>query len=183
MAASELPNPPTFDSIEAWAGVGQVVRATASDVATWRLPEQQKATLLVCGVPLLDGIVDVVSFGAESTMYRLGGRDLDQHRPRSIYVTEAETGRVLQVETASGRTWFVNSSINHWLCSLHMVGAGMAGSTAIQHWDEDEAMEEMAAAGLADLLEQVAQLDPLAYGDVGDHRTHFWPAVLDRWMY
>jgi hypothetical protein len=33
------------------------------------------------------------------------------------------------------------------------------------------------------VLEQIARLDPAAYGDVGDHRTHFWPAVLDRWLY
>ena len=44
-------------------------------------------------------------------------------------------------------------------------------------------MEELALAELTDLLEQIACLDPAAYGDVGDHRTHFWPAVLGRWLY
>jgi hypothetical protein len=38
----------------------------------------------------------------------------------------------------------------------------LASSTAIQDWDEDEAMEEVALVELADLLEQIARLDPPA---------------------
>ncbi|WP_447190410.1 SUKH-4 family immunity protein [Streptosporangium sp. G12] len=181
MVASDLPSPPSAHALEAWAGVGRVLCA-AVDMAPWRLPEQQKAALVSCGVPLLNGIVDVVSFRAEPTMYRLAGYSLDRQQPGWTYVAVPETGRVLELETSGGSARFVNSSINHWLCSLHLVGTWLAGSTAIQHWDEDETMEELALAELADLLEQIARLDPAAYGDVGDHRTHFWPAVLDRWL-
>jgi hypothetical protein len=178
--ASDLPTPPPFTALEAWAGAGRVVRAAESELAAWRLPEQQKATLVSCGVPLLEGVVDVVSFKAGSRTYRLAGYGLDQSR--STYAVERETGRVLEL-TTSGGARLVNSSIDHWLCSLHLVGTWLAGSTAIRHWDEDETVEEVALAELAGLVQQIARLDPPAHGDVGDHRTHFWPAVLDRWLY
>lgn len=128
-------------------------------------------------MPLLDGLVDSVSFAAEHNAYRLAGQG-----PGSIYAAERETGRVLEL-TASSGVRLVNSSINHWLCSLELVGTCLANSTAIRHWDDDETMEEAALAELADLLTRIARLDPGAHGDVGDHRTHFWPAVLDRWLY
>lgn len=59
----------------------------------------------------------------------------------------------------------------------------MTGSAAGRHWDQDEATEEVALAELAAVLARIADLDPPAYGGVGDHRTHYWPAVLDRWLY
>jgi hypothetical protein len=40
--------------------------------------------------------------------------------------------------------------------------AWTAGSTAVQHWDEDDAMEEMAHAELVGLLQRIARLDPPA---------------------
>ncbi|MER5266562.1 SUKH-4 family immunity protein [Actinosynnema sp. NPDC002837] len=174
MTARDLPTPPAFTALEAWAGPGRVVRAAEPDLAAWRLPRPQKASLVSSGVPVLEGVVDVVSFAAEPTGYRLAGRD-----PGTTYAAEPGTGRVL--ERASGGTRLVNSSIDHWLCSLHLVGTWLAGSTAIHQWDEDAAMEERALAELADLAERIARLDPAARGD--DHRTHFWPAVLDRWLY
>lgn len=177
MTARDLPTPPAFAALEAWAGAGRVVRATESEVAAWRLPAQQKATLVSSGVPLLEGVIDVVSFRAEPAVYRLAG-----HASGSTYAAEPDTGRVLELTDADG-TRLVNSSIDHWLCSLHLVGAWLAGSTAIRHWDEDEATEELALAELAALAERIAHLDPPAHGDVGDHRTHFWPATLDRWLY
>lgn len=182
-AADELPSPPRRHELEAWAGAGRVVTATASEVAAWRLPEQQKAALVSCGVPLLDGVVEVASFEAEPTTYRLAGYGRGWRPLGWVYAAEPETGRVLEREPLSGSLRFVNSSINHWLCSLHLVGAWLAGSAAIQLWDEDEEMEEAALAELADLLNRIARLDPPAYGEVGDHLTHFWPAVLDRWLY
>jgi hypothetical protein len=182
VTARDLPPPPTSTALEAWAGPGRVFRATESELAGWRLPEQQKAALASAGVPLLEGVVDVVSFVAEPTTYRLAGSGLDRSRPDSTHAAEPETGRVLEL-TTSGGTRLVNSSINHWLCSLHLVGTWLAGSTAIRHWDEDEAMEDVALAELADLVERIAHLDPAAHGDVGDHATCFWPAVLDRWLY
>jgi hypothetical protein len=183
MAAGGLPSPPDFKALEAWAGAGRVVRAAASDVAGWRLPREQKAALTSCGVPLLEGVVDVTLFEAEPTMYRLAGAGVDRYESGCIYLAETQTGRVLELEASSGSTRFVNSSVNHWLCSLHMVGMWLSGSTAIQHWDEDEAMEDVALAELADVLQRIRYLDPPAYGEVGNHRTHFWPAVLDRWLY
>ncbi len=41
----------------------------------------------------------------------------------------------------------------------------------------------MEGVALADLLQRITHLDPPAHGDVGDHETQFWPAVLDRWLY
>lgn len=155
------------------------MRATEAEISAWRLPDQQKATLVSCGVPLLDGLVDTVSFEAEPNAYRLAGHGPDSG---SIYAAERETGRVLEL-TASSGVRLVNSSISHWLCSLDLVGTWLAGSTAIRHWDDDETMEEAALAELANLGNRIARLDPGAHDTVGDHRTHFWPAVLDRWLY
>ncbi|MEU4769851.1 SUKH-4 family immunity protein [Actinosynnema sp. NPDC023794] len=179
MTARDLPLPPAFTALEAWAGSGRVIRAAESDLADWRLLQRQKASLVSAGVPLLEGVVDVVSFTAEPTGYRLAGRGLDPSRPDATYAAEPETGQVLERAAGGGR--LVNSSIDHWLCSLHLVGTWLAGSTAIHHWDEDPTTEERALAELADLGERIARLDPSARG--GDHRTHFWPAVLDRWLY
>lgn len=185
VAAGDLPGPPDFESVEAWAGDGRVLRAGASDVAGWRLPREQKAALTACGVPLLEGVVDVTLFEAEpwDGRYRLAGTRGDLCQPGCTYLAEAETGLVSEVEPSSGRLRFVNSSINHWLCSLHLVGTWFSGSVAIQTWEEDEAMEQVALAELADLLQRITHLDPPAYGDVGDYDTHFWPAVFDRWLY
>lgn len=182
MTAGVSPTPPTFTALEAWAGAGRVIRADESELAAWRLPEQQKATLVSCGVPLLEGVVDAVSFTTESGRYRLAGYGDDRCRSGSVHAAEPETGRVLEL-TTSGAARLVNSSIAHWLCSLHLVGTWLASSTAIRCWDEDDAMEELALTELADLSKQITHLDPPTYGDDGDHRTRFWPAVLDRWLY
>jgi hypothetical protein len=182
VTAHDLPTAPSSATLEAWAGAGRVVHAAESGISAWRLPEPQKAALVSCGVPLLDGVVDVVSFEAGPDGYRLAGCGPDPSRPDSVYAAERETGQVLEL-TASGDVRFVNSSINHWLCSLDLVGTRMADSTAIRQWDDDETTEEAALAELADLVKRIARLDPRAHGDDGDHRTHFWPAVLDRWLY
>jgi hypothetical protein len=160
-----------------------VIRADASDVVGWRLPQAQKAALTSCGVPLLGDIVDMTLFAPDSRhgRYRLAGTGGD--RSGYTYVAEPESGLVSVTERSTRRVRFVNSSINHWLCSLHLVGTWFSSSTAIEMWEEDEAMEDIALAELADLLQRIGHLDPPAYGDVGDHETHFWPAVLDRWLY
>ncbi|NYF60028.1 SUKH-4 family immunity protein [Micromonospora purpureochromogenes] len=177
MPVDDAPLPPAFEAVTAWAGTGRVMRATELDVATWWLPEPQKAALVSCGVPLIDDLVSAVSFHAEPTMYRLANSDdLDW-----VYRAAPVTGEV-QAWSSDGSTWFVNSTITHWLCSLHMVGSWLTSSTVIGRWDEDGQAEEEALAELADLLERITALDPPAFGD-GDHATHFWPAVLDRWLY
>ena len=173
----DLPLPPAFEAVTAWAGTGRVVRATELDVATWRLPEQQKAALVSSGVPLIDDLVGAVSFDAEPTMYRLANAD----DPRSVYGAAPGTGEV-HIWSPDGSAGFVNSTIVHWLCSLHMVGTWLTSSTVIDRWDEDGQAEEQALAELADLLERIKDPDPQAFGD-GDHTTHFWPGVLDRWLY
>ncbi|WP_426503618.1 SUKH-4 family immunity protein [Dactylosporangium sp. McL0621] len=71
---------------------------------------------------------------------------------------------------------FVNSSVVHWLASLHLVGAWYTTSAAIRTWDEDEETEELALAELDELLQRVAALDPPALGPEGNHGTHLWPA-------
>jgi hypothetical protein len=107
----------------------------------------------------------------------------DLHWPGHTYLAEPDSGLVSVLEPSTRQFRFVNSSINHWPCSLHLVGTWFSSSTVIQTWDEDEAMEDVVLAELADLLQRIRHLDPHAYGDFGDHETHFWPAVLDRWLY
>ncbi|WUH99681.1 SUKH-4 family immunity protein [Spirillospora sp. NBC_00431] len=158
------------------------MRAAESDVATWRLPEPQKAALVSCGVPLIDGLVDAVSFHTQPTIYRLASFDDEALGLAWVYGAVPGSGVVLQVGSSDGSARFVNSTITHWLCSLHLVGSRLTGSTVIGNWDEDERAEEEALAELADLLQQIRVLDPPAFGD-GDHETHFWPATLDRWLY
>ncbi|MEH0830083.1 MULTISPECIES: SUKH-4 family immunity protein [unclassified Micromonospora] len=132
MPVDDLPSPPAFEAVMAWAGTGRVVRATELDVATWRLPEPQKAALVSCGVPLIDDLVSAVSFHVEPTMYRLANSDdLDW-----VYGAAPGTGEV-QAWSSDGSTWFVNSTITHWLCSLHMVGSWLTSSTVIGRWDEE----------------------------------------------
>jgi hypothetical protein len=173
----DLPSPPAFAAVTAWAGAGRVVRASEPEVATWRLPEPQKAALISAGVPLVDDLVTAVSFQAEPTAYRLAeSDDLD-----CVYGAAPGSGAV-RASGSDGRTWFVNSTINHWLCSLHLVGSWLTSSTVISRWDEDGQAERQALAELADLLRRITALDPPAFGD-GDHHTHFWPGVLDRWLY
>jgi hypothetical protein len=185
MPVDELPVPPTFSAIEAWAGVDRVVSAASQDMATWQLPDSQKAALISCGIPLIEGLVEKVSFHdkasfhAGPTMYQLA----QASDPRRTYGAVVGTGQVVQVYGSNGSTRFVNSTINHWLCSLHLVGTWLTTSLALEHWDEDEEAEEAALAELADLLKRITVLDPAAYGTVGDHETHHWPAVLDRWLY
>jgi hypothetical protein len=41
------------------------------------------------------------------------------------------------VDLPTGQVRFVNSSITHWLQSLHLVGTWYSTSTAIRTWDED----------------------------------------------
>jgi SUKH-4 immunity protein len=76
----------------------------------------------------------------------------------------------------------VNSTVNHWLCSLHLVGTWLTHSTVIDRWDEDEEAESQALAEIDDLLGRIGAIDPAAIGD-GAHATQFWPAVLGRWLY
>ncbi|MER7276135.1 SUKH-4 family immunity protein [Dactylosporangium sp. NPDC000244] len=175
---------PTMEELESWAGRGRVLCATGSDVAAWRLPQPAKAALLSSGVPLLDEVVHEVAFRAASTMYRLALlSDGGSAHPGWEYGAVPETGEVrLWSAGGQGDSSFVNSSINQWLCSLHMVGSWLAASAVIGCWRESAEAEEQALAELADLLRRIEAIDPAAIGD-GDHEQQFWPAMLDRWLY
>jgi hypothetical protein len=179
-----LPAPPTFQEFEAWAGVGRVRRATGPDVAGWRLPEPQKAALIASGVPLIADLVHGVAFGATPAMYRLAYYDDQDERHRVVwdYGAVPETGEVREWPPGEPGTRFVNSTVNHWLCSLHLVGSWFRHSAVIGRWDEDEEAEEQALAEIDDLLGRIGAVDAAAIGD-GSHETQFWPAVLGRWLY
>ncbi|WP_376980451.1 SUKH-4 family immunity protein [Cryptosporangium minutisporangium] len=183
MVANDPPHPPQFGEFEAWAGAGRVVRATKAELATWRLPEPQKAALISSGVPMFDELVHGVSFRAAPTMYRLAYfDDQDVHyRVTWDYGAVPETGEVREwPPSRPGR--FVNSTVNHWLCSLQLVGSWFAHSRVINRWDEDAEAEDQALAEIDDLLDRIKAVDPAAIGD-GSHETQFWPAVLGRWLY
>ncbi|MEV0424888.1 SUKH-4 family immunity protein [Micromonospora sp. NPDC050495] len=75
MSSADLPLPPACEAVTARAGAGRVVRASELDVATWRLPEPQRAALVSAGVPLVDDLVSAVAFHAEPTRYRLASSD------------------------------------------------------------------------------------------------------------
>ena len=90
-------------------------------------------------------------------------------------------------DTGEVREWgrqnrFVNSTVNHWLCSLHLVGSWFAHSTVINRWDEDAEAEEQALAEIDDLLDRIAAIDPAAIVN-GSHDTEFRPTVLGRWLW
>jgi hypothetical protein len=181
VSADDLPTPPTLEVVEAWAGAGRVNRADESHVGTWRLPEPQKAALTSSGVPLIDGLVSGVSFRADPETYRLAYCEDELSNVAWVYNAAPRTGAVLALSPGGG-TRFVNSTVNHWLCSLHLVGSWLTHSTVIDRWDEDAEAEDQAFVELAALLERIRAVDPPAVGD-GDHEQRFWPAVLDRWLY
>jgi SUKH-4 immunity protein of toxin-antitoxin system len=173
----DLPAPPAFAELVAWARPGRVVRASPADLAAWRLPPGQKTALAETGVPLLEGVVDAVAFRAGAAYYRL-----TEERHELGFAAEAGTGRIVQVHETGSHVRFVNSSVNHWLWSLHLVGTWQATSTAIHRWDEDELHEEAALAELSGLRDRIEALDPPSCAG-GDHDTRYWPAILDRWLY
>jgi hypothetical protein len=181
MAADHLPTPPAFEEFEAWAGAGRVQRATELDLATWRLPEAQKAALIRSGVPLFDELVSGVSLHATPGMYRLAYLH-GSSGPVWDYGAVPGTGEVREWPPDGRPSRFANSTINHWLCSLNLVGGWFARSSVIHRWDEDGEAEEQALAEIDALLDRIGAVDPAAIGD-GRHETHFWPAVLGRWLY
>ncbi|SDS43950.1 hypothetical protein SAMN04489716_0787 [Actinoplanes derwentensis] len=170
---------PSFGELEAWAGKGRVRRAAASEVANWRLSEADRAALTESGVPLFDELVHGESFRAMPGMYRLAY--YEGTYVNWDYGVLPGSGEVRRWER-DGTSQFVNSSVVLWLCSLQMVGGWFTRSTAIHHWDENGETEDQARAEIDDLLGRIGVADPAAIGD-GSHETHFWPAVLDRWMY
>jgi hypothetical protein len=102
-----------------------------------------------------------VPSGAEGWEVSLAGSDL---YAGYIYLAEPETGWCQYwSHPADG---FVSSSINHWLCSLHLVGTVLE-LDGDQTWDEDEAMEHIA----------LALLQPLRPRRHGAHRRDRVPVM------
>lgn len=184
VVSDPTPMPPTLEQLESWAGRGQVRRATEADVTTWRLPQSEKAALVLSGVPLLEGVVEEVTFRAAPTMYRLAFESHDGPAQTAWeYGAVPESGEVrLWLADGHEDSSFVNSSISQWLCSLHLVGSCFAESTALARWEESAEAQEQAFAELADLLGRIEVIDPAAVAD-GDHKRQFWPGVLDRWIF
>ncbi|BCJ70641.1 hypothetical protein CS0771_01850 [Catellatospora sp. IY07-71] len=170
---------PTRDELVAWAGEGRVVRAGAGEITSWDLPEPDRRALIDIGVPLLEQIVDAVTFHAEDGGYRVAEQD---PATRQVFRVEPGTGRVLEQARPQSPNRIVNSSVRQWLCSLHLVGTAMNTSYALAHWDESGDLEDAALDELAELLARIRRLDPAAFGD-GSHAHFYWPAVLDRWLY
>jgi hypothetical protein len=179
---NDLPAPPTFNELSSWAGKGRVVRASPDELAQWRLPSAQKAALIASGVPLMEDMINTVTFRSAPPLYRLAEERHEVVELMRVFGAEPETGRVFSVMESDGHTWFVNSSVSHWLCSLHRLGTWLTTSTIATRWDEDIETEEAALAELADLADEIRRVDPAAFeGD--DHSSWYWPAVLDRWLY
>lgn len=56
----------TYDELTAWAGTGNVTRADPAVVSGWQIPEDQKALLVDIGVPIVDQLIESVSFQVEA---------------------------------------------------------------------------------------------------------------------
>ncbi|MFD8263822.1 SUKH-4 family immunity protein [Streptomyces griseoluteus] len=56
----------TFDELTAWAGTGNVTRADSAVVSGWQIPEDQKALLVDVGIPIVDQLIEYVSFQVEA---------------------------------------------------------------------------------------------------------------------
>lgn len=180
--------PPSFEDLAEWAGEERIVRADPAAIPSWRLPEHQKAALVNTGIPLIgEGIVSVVTF---SEVVLNGGRAAYQ-LAMNVDDEWPSLTTVFSAEPISGEVWatggehhrLVNSSIPDWQCSLHLVGVWLATSTVIGRWDEDGDAEDAALAELAMLRDGIREFNPASYGTEGHHDTHYWPAVLDRWLY
>ncbi|GGT93177.1 SUKH-4 family immunity protein [Streptomyces lateritius] len=56
----------TFDELTAWAGTGNVTRADSAVVSSWQIPEEQKALLVDVGIPIVDQLIEYISFQVET---------------------------------------------------------------------------------------------------------------------
>lgn len=89
---------------------------------------------------------------------------------------EPDTGTVYYV-LLDGEAWFANSSIDHWLRTLHHYGLHVQNSAILNDPDdhEDEALAE-----LRGLAEELKAIDRQAFeGYLG----FMWADFLDRWLW
>ncbi|MGW2102810.1 SUKH-4 family immunity protein [Streptomyces olivaceoviridis] len=178
----------TFDELTAWAGTGNVTRADSAVVSGWQIPEDQKALLVDVGIPIVDQLIEHVSFQVEAapalqtsdgrSLYRLTRNhhgDLVPGMEWSFGV-EPRTGTVHYV-LPQGEAWFANSSIDLWLRTLHHYGLHVSESEILSDPDdrEDEALVELSM-----LADELKKIDPPAFGG---YNGFIWAELLDRWLW
>lgn len=113
----------TYEDLTAWAGAENVTRANPDDVASWCIPEHQKALLVNIGVPIVDQLIEYVTFQADpapalqtasgSVLYQLSRNHHGDLVPglQWAFGVEPNTGKVYHV-LPEGEAWFANSSID-----------------------------------------------------------------------
>ena len=178
----------TFHDIAAWAGPAHVTRADPATVLNWQIPEAHKRLLTDVGVPTVDQLIESVAFQPDpdpalqtATGIRLYQMTRNHHGNLVPGLTWSfgaapDTGTVYYV-LPDGEAWFANSSIDHWLRTLHHYGRHVSRSPILSDPDdhEDEALDELHA-----LAEELKQIDPPAFeGYLG----YIWAEFLERWLW
>ncbi|MGP4103554.1 SUKH-4 family immunity protein [Nonomuraea sp. KM90] len=178
----------TFEDLAGWAGAERISRADPDIAAGWRIPEGQKSLLVNVGVPVVDQLIEYVDFQADPdpvlqttsgiSLYRLTGNHHGDIASglRWAFGAEPHTGRVCYV-LPDGEAWFANSTIGHWLRTLHYYGLHVSQSPILNDADdhEDEALAE-----LAELAQKLKEMDPPAFEG---YRGFIWAEFLDRWLW
>jgi hypothetical protein len=178
----------TYEELTAWAGAGNVTRADPAVVSGWRIPEEQKALLVDVGVPVVDELIEYVSFQVEAApvlqtaagglLYRLTQNHHGDLVPglHWSFGVQRDTGTVYYV-LPEGEAWFANSSIDLWLRTLHHYGLHVSESEILNDPDdrEDEALAELSM-----LADELKKIDPPAFGG---YIGFIWAEFLDRWLW
>ncbi len=178
----------TYDDLTAWAGVDHVTRADPADLVGWRIPEHQKAQLVNVGVPVVDQLIECVTFQTDrapalQTTSGTALYQLSQNRHGGLvpglqwaFGVEPDTGKIFYV-LPDGEAWFANSSIDLWLQTLHHYGRYVSQSPILADPDEHE---DEALAELRTLAEELKTIDPPAFeGYLG----FIWAEFLERWLW
>ncbi|MEQ8144035.1 SUKH-4 family immunity protein [Streptomyces sp. OP7] len=178
----------TYDELTGWAGTGNVTRADSAVVSGWRIPEDQKALLVDVGIPLVDQLIECVSFQVEAapalqtsdgrSLYRLTRNHHGNIVPGMEWSFGAEPGTgMVHYVLPQGEAWFANSSIDVWLRTLHHYGRRVSESEILS---DPEDREDEALAELGMLADELKKIDPPAF----DGYTGFiWAEFLDRWLW
>ncbi|MGW1621997.1 SUKH-4 family immunity protein [Streptomyces sp. NPDC002172] len=179
---------PTFDELTAWAGTGNVARADSVVVSGWQIPEEQKALLVDVGIPVVDQLIEYVSFQvAAAPTLQTSARGslflLTRNRHGGLvpglqwsFGVEPGTGTVYYV-LPQGEAWFANSSIDLWLRTLHHYGLHVSESEILSDPDE---REDEALAELSMLADELKKIDPPAFDG---YHGFIWAEFLDRWLW
>jgi hypothetical protein len=178
----------TYEAIAAWAGADNITTVTPETTLGWQIPEEHKTMLATIGIPIVDQLIETVAFQTEphpalptssgKLLYKL----TENHHGNLVpgltwsFGVEPGTGTVYYVLPA-GDAWFANSSIEHWLSTLHHYGSHVHESPILNDADEHE---EEALDELRRLAEDLKQIDPPAFeGYLG----YIWAEFLERWLW